>query len=69
VENVSEYRVNMGLTKDGKTLIYKRRFFFGGGDHILFPSGTYPALKQIFDAVHTADNHTISLKMAEAPAK
>lgn len=69
VEKVCAYRVNMGLTKDQKTLVYKRRFFFGGADQILFPRETYPALKQIFDAVHTADNHTISLKMAETAAK
>lgn len=27
---ISQYRVTIGVTKDGKTLVYKRNFFFGG---------------------------------------
>ena len=28
---ISKYEINMGLTKDQKTLDYSRTFFFGGG--------------------------------------
>ncbi|MFS8085124.1 MAG: hypothetical protein ACMG6H_05800, partial [Acidobacteriota bacterium] len=66
---VTQYRVTMGITKDGRTLIYRRNFFFGGGDQILFPANTYAALKQLFDAVNTADNHTITFKLSETSSQ
>ena len=66
---VSQYKVTIGVTQDKKTLVYKRSFFFGGGNVILFPSTSYAGLKQLFDAVHTEDNHTITLKMIETAAK
>lgn len=66
---VSQYRVTMGVTADKKTLVYKRSFFFGGGNTILFPTSSYSGLKQLFDAIHTEDNHTITLKMVETAAK
>jgi transglutaminase-like putative cysteine protease len=66
---ISQYKVNIGLTMNKKTLIYRRNVFFGGGGNIIFPSTSYAALKQLFDAVHTNDNHTITLKQAEAAAK
>jgi hypothetical protein len=61
--NISQYTVKIGATTDGKTVRYLRDFFFGGGDNIMFPTASYPGLKQLFDAVHTADNHTLTLKM------
>jgi hypothetical protein len=66
---ISQYKVTIGMTADNRTLVYKRKFFFGGGGNIIFPSASYPALKQLFDAIHTNDNHTITLKQAEAAAK
>jgi hypothetical protein len=62
---ISQYTVNIGITEDQKTLIYKRRFFFGGGNNTLFPNASYAGLKQLFDTLHTQDNHTITLKVAE----
>jgi hypothetical protein len=62
---ISQYTVKIGITGDQKTLVYKRKFFFGGGNHTLFPSASYAGIKQLFDTLHTLDNHTITLKVAE----
>lgn len=59
---VSKYEVKMGVTKDSKTLIYARTFYFGGQDSILFPVENYSVLKQLFDEMHKADNHMITLR-------
>jgi hypothetical protein len=50
------------VTNDQKTLIYKRKFFFGGNEAILFPPETYPTMKRLFDEINKGDNHTITLK-------
>ena len=59
---VSKYEVKMGITSDKATLMYGRSFYFGGDDAILFPVENYPLLKQLFDGIHKADNHMITLK-------
>jgi hypothetical protein len=61
---ISEYRPALSVTSDGKTLVYKRTFFFGGGNAVLFPLETYPAMKGYFDQLHKQDNHNIALKQA-----
>jgi hypothetical protein len=65
---VGEYKPSLAVTKDGKMLIYKRSFFFGGGGTILFPVTTYSQLKNFFDVLHKEDNHTITLKQSAATA-
>jgi hypothetical protein len=59
---LSQYKVKISITKDGKTLYYKRHFFFGGKGQLFFPSTSYPQLKQFFDVLNQQDNHTITLK-------
>ena len=63
-DTLSKYEPSAAITKDGRTLIYKRKFFFGrgNGQPMLYPNTTYPALKQYFDIVHKQDGHTIALK-------
>jgi hypothetical protein len=61
-QDVTKYEVNIGVTKDQKTMVYKRNFMFGGGGKILFPSTSYPQLKALFESLNKADNHTITLK-------
>ena len=39
------------MTQDQRTLIYKRNFFFGGNDSILFPVTTYDQIKRLFDEI------------------
>ncbi|HEY3103052.1 MAG TPA: DUF3857 domain-containing protein [Pyrinomonadaceae bacterium] len=52
------------MSTDGHVLIYKRDFFFGGGNSILFPVGGYAAVKQLFDVVAQGNDHTITLKQS-----
>jgi hypothetical protein len=65
---VGGYKPSIAVTKDGRTLVYKRNFFFGGGGNILFPVTAYPQLKNFFDMLNKRDNHTLTLKQATATA-
>jgi uncharacterized protein DUF3857/transglutaminase superfamily protein len=65
---VSAYKPSLAVTKDGRTMIYKRNFFFGGGNNILFPAEVYARLKTYFDALQKQDSHTVSLKQAATAA-
>jgi len=65
---ITEYKPSAAITKDGRTLIYKRNFYFGGDGNILFPVGMYAQLKRFFDTLHQQDNHTITLKHAAVAA-
>ena len=67
--NLSKYDVQILTTKDGRKMIYKRNFFFGGGGALYFPKEGYAQLKQYFDTLNKSDNHKIALKQsAEAAA-
>jgi len=59
-----KYQVDIGITKDKRTLVYKRKFIFGLNGSIFFPVDTYGQLKRTFDATHKFDNHTITLKQS-----
>jgi len=65
---ITEYAPTIGITKDGKSLSYRRRFYFGGGGNLIFPVASYNSLKTLFDLINKADNHTITLKQAAATA-
>ena len=66
---ISAYNVKIGVTTDGRTLIFRRTFFFGGGDSgLLYPASSYAGLKALFDELHKRDNHTITLKQGAAAA-
>ncbi len=62
---VSTYEPKLSITKDGRTVIYRRAFAFGGN---LIPVSNYRQLKTYFDEVHKQDGHTLSLKQAAADA-
>lgn len=66
---VSEYAPTIGITQDGKTLVYKRSFYFGGAGNLLFPVTSYANLKALFAAINSSDNHTITLKQSAASAE
>ena len=68
---ISKYEPSAGITKDGRLLIYTRKFYFGkGASGLLFPITSYPVLKQYFDGINKQDEHTIALKQgAAAPSK
>lgn len=61
-QKISALSINMSIDKASNSLIYKRKFYFGGGDNILFPVQAYQPLKTLFDAFQKADTHTITLK-------
>jgi hypothetical protein len=63
---VSDYKVSIQASTDGTLLIYKRNFFFGGGNNILFPAESYAPVKNYFDILHKQDNHSIALKQTAA---
>ena len=67
---LSKYEPKAGITADGRTLIYTRKFYFGkgGGQPLVFPVETYPNLKNYFDAVNKQDGHTLALKQGAAAA-
>jgi len=54
--------VMMSIDKGANVLKYDRKFYFGNGDMIVFPSGSYRAVKGLFDLFQKADTHTVSLK-------
>lgn len=45
-------------------LVYKRSFFFGGDNNLLFPVQSYRDVKLVFDTVQERDGHTITLRQA-----
>jgi len=60
---VSQYNVKISVADEGRTLIYQRHFFFGGGQSgLLYPVTSYAKLKTLFDEMHKRDNHMLSLK-------
>jgi Domain of Unknown Function with PDB structure (DUF3857)/Transglutaminase-like superfamily len=65
---ISEYRPKLAVTSDGKTLVYTRTFFFGGGGNVLFPVDSYAPLRNYFDQLHKQDSHSIALKQGAATA-
>ncbi|MDQ3819894.1 MAG: hypothetical protein M3362_19775, partial [Acidobacteriota bacterium] len=70
--SLSNYNVRIAVSKDGKLLVYNRKFFFGGssggGSTLRFPVKSYSPLKSYFDMLNKEDNHTITLKQATATA-
>ncbi|HQU82581.1 MAG TPA: DUF3857 domain-containing protein [Pyrinomonadaceae bacterium] len=68
-QGISSHETTMQVTKDGKTLFYKRKFSFGNGGLIRFPAGSYQALKGLFEAFNQADMHQLTLRQSAAPTK
>ena len=67
-QNIGLDDIKISVTKDGRTLIYKRNFYFGNGGFLHFPQSSYPALKQLFEAYHQANIHALTLKQDVAGA-
>lgn len=59
------YDVNVAISKD-RRLVYTRKFSFGAGGQILYQPEVYPRLKRVFDAIHEADDHIVTLKQEVA---
>ncbi len=65
---ICEQSIKIFTSKDGRTLIYDRKFFLGGAGTILFPLRSYSAVKQLFEMINLANDHTITLKQGLATA-
>lgn len=59
---ISSLKIGMSVDQATNTLKYSRRFHFGGNERILFPVSVYQPLKNLFDAFHKSNTHTITLK-------
>ena len=59
---ISSLDVKIGYDNAGHKLVYGREFFFGANGKILFPAASYAPLKNLWDAFHKIDSHTITLK-------
>lgn len=62
LNEIGGYTISAHFDGAARELIYKREFVFGNNLSLVYPVELYPVLKQIFEMVHTNDNHTISLK-------
>ena len=70
--DLSAYDVKIFATTDQRTLIYKRKFFFGGGskalERLVYEATGYNLMKTYFDTLHKQDSHTITLKQGMTTA-
>jgi len=64
-----KYEVKIVATRSTRKLHYTRKLTFGAAGLIVIPVAEYTPLKQIFDRIHEADNHTLTLKQEAAAAK
>jgi len=55
-----EFDIKYDLEKH--LLIVNRKFHFGARKNVLFAASSYHALKNVFDAFHKTDSHTITLR-------
>jgi hypothetical protein len=58
---VSEYDVRINVVDD-RSLRYKRSFYFGRDNALVFTVDQYPILKQLFDGLYERDNHILALR-------
>lgn len=54
--------IKIKTDKSSNTLVYTRKFYFGGDNKILFPVQSYQPLKNLFDAFHKSDTHAVVIK-------
>lgn len=59
---ITSLKIGIGVDREVNTLVFSRKFHFGGGGNIFFKVGSYPALKNLFDAFNQSDQHQITLK-------
>lgn len=68
IKDVGHYKLLAGYTAAERKITYTRELVFGMNGAILFPSNAYPALKKLFDLMHQADEHVLTLKQAQQVA-
>lgn len=66
---ISGYKPTLASLDGGKALLFKREFYFGGKNSIIFPVSGYDRLKTYFDALYKSDSHTVTLKVSTSTAQ
>lgn len=61
-KKIGSLDIKINFDKTNNTLIYKRKFYFGGDKNILFSVNAYQPLKNLFDSFHKSDTHTILIR-------
>jgi hypothetical protein len=61
-QKIAALSLKISVDTAANSIKYSRRFHFGGGGNIYFPVNGYQPLKNLFDEIHKADSHTITLK-------
>lgn len=61
-QKITSLDISIAIDKNSNTLLYDRKFHFGGGGNILFESSFYAPLKGLFDAFQKSEAHTITLR-------
>lgn len=61
-QKISSLNISIKMDKTKNTLLYDRKFYFGGGGNTFFRVASYTPLKNLFDIFHKSDSHTITLK-------
>ncbi len=61
-QGIGVHQTDIGVSKDGKTLVYKRNFSFGNGGFIRFGAASYPVVKNLFETFNKADVHQMTLR-------
>jgi hypothetical protein len=67
-QGISKNDINISITKDGKTLFYKRNFYFGNNGLLYFQVKSYAAVKTLFDAFYKANSHQLTVRQGPPPA-
>jgi hypothetical protein len=61
-QGISSDDIKISLINDGKTLVYKRNFYFGNKGVIIFPVKNYLGVKSLFDRFYKANTRLLTLK-------
>jgi hypothetical protein len=65
-QGIGSHETTMSIS-NANQLLYGRKFSFGNGGFIRFPSGSYTAVKNLFEAFNKADIHQLTLRAEDAP--
>jgi hypothetical protein len=62
MDKVGHFKISAAYNKTRRELTYQRELVFGQNLAVLFPVAAYQAVKTVFDMIHSADDHVITLK-------
>jgi hypothetical protein len=64
---IGSLTVQISVDKSSNKILYRRQLTFGTDTLLLFDAKVYPNMKQVFDRIHQADNHLLTLKAEGQP--